>query len=255
MSVINKNSITNRVGGDGGVGIYTESATPKYDLGEQLCFKDGRSFRYAKASAAAIAAGNIVSQDQSTTSLVETDNIIIAAAGRFSLAIGSLALQVTLASVVKDQFAGAMFQITDDAGEGHQYRIKSNSATSFTTTDKVDIDFYDPLIVAVTTTSDIAIVGGLWNGVMAAVAATDTIVSGVAPIAITASYYFWLQTAGIAVVLADGTITLGDKLVVSDGVAGAVQTQDAYTEAAIGSACYAPDDTGHVGVLLYGITA
>lgn len=255
MSIQNKNTITNRIGGDGGTGIYTESATPQYDLGEKLEFKDGRTFRYAKASAATIAAGNIVSQDQSTTSLVETDGVIIAATGRFSLAAGSLAIQATLAGVAKNQFAGGMFQVTDDAGEGHQYRIKSNSATSFTTTDKVDFDFYDPLVVAVTTASDIAIVGGLWNGVMAAVAATDTIVSGVAPIAVTASYYFWAQTAGIALILADGTITIGDLLVVSDGVAGAVQTQDVFTEAAIGSACYEPDDSGHVGVHLYGLTA
>jgi|TARA_R110000824_G_C15039240_1_gene660219 hypothetical protein len=255
MSVQNKNTITNRMGGDGGTGIYTESSTPQYDLGEKLEFKDGRTFRYAKASDAAIAAGNIVSQDQSTTSLVETDDIIIAAAGRFSISAGSLALQITLASIAKDQFAGGMFQVTDDAGEGYQYRIKSNSATAFTTAGKVDIDFYDPIKVAVTTSSDIAIVGGLWNGVMAAVAATDTVVSGVTPIAVTASYYFWAQTAGIALILADGTITIGDKLVVSDGVAGAVQTQDVYTEAAIGSACYAPDTTGHVGVHLYGITA
>ena len=257
MSILTSQAVTNRIGGDGNQGIYAESSTPLHYLGEKLEFKDGRTFRYCKASGAAIAAAHLVAQDQSATSLVESDGAIIAAAGRFSISAGSTAIQITKASVTKDQFAGAFFMITDDAGEGHQYKIKSNSATGLTTSGKVDFDFFDPLVVAVTTASDIAIVGGLYNEVMSCTQNTDEIPVGVAPIAVTADYYFWAQSAGIACVLADASaaIALGDKLTVSDDTAGAAQLQDAYTEAAIGSACFAPDDTGHVGVHLYGITA
>ena len=86
-----------------------------------------------------------MSQDVSATSLAETDNIVIAAANGFDPAAGSTQFQITLASITADQYAGALLQITDDAGEGIQYRIKSNSATDATTSGKVDIYLFDPI--------------------------------------------------------------------------------------------------------------
>ena len=154
-----------------------------------------------------------------------------------------------------DQYSGALLQITDDAGEGHQYRIKSNSATGATTSGKVDIYLYDGIKVALTTASDIAIVGELWSKVVGATAATDYVISGVTTMAMTSGYYGWFQTAGVATILADGTIAIGDNLTLSDGVAGAVQLKDAETEPLVGFAAYAPDDTGHVGVVLQGLVA
>lgn len=254
----NANHVTTKIGGHGAgwkgsQGIYEESSTPKHPIGEKIELADGRVFRYGYTAAAANA-GLLVAQDLSSTALVETDNSIIGAAGRFSISAGSKAIQVTLASISANDYAGGLLQITDDDGEGIQYRIKSNSATDATTSGKVDIDLLDPLKVAVTTSSDIAIVGGLWYNVRGA-SATDYIISGVTPIAFTANYYGWLQTAGIALILADGSIAVGDNLTLSDGVTGAVQLKDAETEPLVGFACYAPDNTGHVGVVLQGLVA
>ena len=259
MSFRNHNFGTNRIGGTGigsqyGQGLYAESSTPTYPIGEKLELSDGRVFRYGK-TAAAIAAGLLVSQDISATAQVETDNIVIAAANGFDPAAGSAQLQITLASITKDQFAGALLQTTDDAGEGYQYRIKSNSATDATTSGKVDIYLFDAIVVTLTTATDIAIVGGLWYDVVGATAATDYIIAGVTPIAFTSGYYGWLQTAGIATILSDTAIAIGDNLTLSDGTAGAVQLKDAETEPLVGFACYAPDDTGHVGVVLQGLVA
>lgn len=259
MSFKNHNFGTNRIGGTGigsqyGQGLYAESSTPTYPIGEKLELSDGRVFRYGK-TAAAIAAGLLVSQDISATAQVETDNIVIAAANGFDPAAGSAQLQITLASITKDQFAGALLQTTDDAGEGYQYRIKSNSATDATTSGKVDIYLFDAIVVTLTTATDIAIVGGLWYDVVGATAATDYIIAGVTPIAFTSGYYGWLQTAGIATILSDTAIAIGDNLTLSDGTAGAVQLKDAETEPLVGFACYAPDDTGHVGVVLQGLVA
>ena len=259
MSFKNHNFGTNRIGGTGigsqyGQGLYAESSTATYPIGEKLELSDGRVFRYGK-TAAAVAAGLLVSQDLSATAQVETDNIVIAAANGFDPAAGSAQLQITLASITKDQFAGALLQTTDDAGEGYQYRIKSNSATDATTSGKVDIYLFDAIVVTLTTATDIAIVGGLWYDVVGATAATDYIIAGVTPIAFTSGYYGWLQTAGIATILADGTIAVADNLTLSDGVAGAVQLKDAETEPLIGYAAYAPDDSGHVGVVIQGLVA
>lgn len=259
LNYLNHNFANNRIGGEGkgsaaGQGIYTESSTPKYAIGEKLELADGRVFRYGY-TAAGINAGLLVSQDLSATCLVESDDIVIAASGDYSPAAGSSKVQITLASISANDYAGALLQITDDAGEGIQYRIKSNSATGATTSGKVDIELYDPLKVALTTSSDIAIVGSLWYNVVGATAGTDYMVAGVTPIAFTANYYGWFQTAGIATILADGTIAIGQNLTLSDGVAGAVHAKDAETEPLVGYAAYAPDNTGHVGVVIQGLVA
>ena len=262
MSYRNHDFITNRIGGDGdgsraGQGIYEESSTPKFAIGEKLEFADGRVFRYGY-TAGAIDAAELVSQDVSATCLVETDNIVIAAANGFSPAAGSTKLQITLASITKDQYAGAYLQIANDGGdgtgEGIQYRIKSNSATDFTTSGKVDIELYDPIKVTLTTASDIAITGGLWYNLMPATHGADYIISGVSPIAFTANYYGWFQTAGIALISSDGGLAIGSNLTVSDSDAGHVQLKDAETEPLVGFATFASDDDAHVGVLLQGLT-
>jgi len=223
-----------------------------------LEFADGRCFRYGY-TAAAINAAELVSQDVSATCLVETDNIVIAAANGFSPAAGSSKLQITLASIDKDQYAGAYLQIANDGadgtGEGIQYRIKSNSATAFTTAGKVDIELYDPIKVTLTTASDIAITGGLWYNLRAALSTADYIISGVSPIAFTANYYGWFQTAGVALISCDGALAIGVNTTLSDSDAGHVQLKDAETEPLVGFTTYASDDDAHVGVVLQGLVA
>jgi hypothetical protein len=115
---------------------------------------------------------------------------------------------------------------------------------------------YDPIEVALDdSATDFAIVGSPWYNVVGATAGTDYIIAGVTPITFQANYYGWFQTAGIALILSDTAIAIGDNLTLSDGVAGAVQLKDAETEPLVGFACYAPDDTGHVGVVLQGLIA
>jgi hypothetical protein len=266
MSYLNHNFITNRVGGDGigskaGQGIYAESSTAKFAIGERLDFADGRVFRYGY-TAAAINAAELVSQDISATSLIENDNLVIAASGDYSPSAGSSKIQITLSGKTANQYAGALLQIANDGGdgigEGIQYRIKSNSATGATTSGKVDIELFDPIKVTLTTASDIAIVGGLWYNLRGALggasdATVDYVISGVSPIAFTANYYGWFQTAGIALISSDGALAVGVNTTLSDTDIGHVQLKDAETEPLVGFTVYASDDNAHVGVVLQGL--
>ena len=268
MSIRNQNFGIGRVGGEGlgsknGQGIYTESSTARYPIGEKLELADGRVFRYGY-TAAAINAAELVSQDISATALVETDDIVIAAANGFDPAAGSTQFQITKASVTENQYAGAMLQIANDGGdgtgEGIQYRIKSNSATGETTSGKVDIYLFDPIKVTLTTASDIAIVGNLWYNVRGALggaadATVDYMICGVTPIAFTANYYGWFQTAGVALIASDGALAVGVNLTLSDTDVGHVQLKDAETEPLVGFSLWASDDNGHVGVILQGLVA
>ena len=244
------NSSTIQAPSDGvSQGIYEESSTQQGNVGALRELADGRRFRYAYF-ASATNRGLLVSQDVSATAVVEIDDKCTAAA------IGATTVTITdastLGSATADQYAGGYLHITDDAGEGYQYRIRGNTAAS---SNAVDFSLYDGLVVALTTASDVAITGNLYNSVHGATAGTDYIISGVTARTMQASYYGWVQTTGVATILADaGTaIAIGDNLTLSDGVADAVQLKDAETEPLVGQALFAPDDGGHVGVRLYGL--
>ena len=272
MSYLSHNFVTNRVGGDGdgsraGQSIYEESSTPKFALGEKLELADGRCFRYGYTSAA-INAAELVSHTTSEVSLVDTDNIVLtkaaslaAGAVGFSPEAGSTQFQITLGSVTENQYAGGLFQVVNDGGdgigEGIQYRIKANSATGFTPSGKVDIELSDPINVTMTAASDIAITGGLWNQLRASLPVYNMMLCGVSPIAFTANYYGWFQTAGVALISSDGAIAIGANLTLSDdgtaASAGHVQLKDAETEPLVGFAMFASDDDAHVAVLLQGL--
>ena len=86
-----------------------------------------------------------------------------------------------------------------------------------------------------------------------AISTADYVISGVTPIAFTANYYGWFQTAGIALISSDGAIAIGANLTLSDSDAGHVQLKDAETEPLIGYATFLSDDNGHVGVVLQGL--
>ena len=230
-------------GGRAAQGIYEESLSCMFPLGTPRRVGE-RLFKYTEFKAA-VAASVLVGPDLSYASVVEIDNSVTAAAiGAVEVVIDNAALS----GVVADQYAGAMLHTTDDAGEAYSYRIASNSAAS---TNAVTFQLFDPLVVAVTAATDVAISGGESRHMIIA-SATDYWVTGVSMRAMTAGYFGWRQVGGVATVLADAStaIAAGSTLTLSDGVSGAVQTQDAYTEMLIGTALFAPDDTGHVGVKL-----
>jgi len=224
----NHNYTINRVGGEGkgsraGQGIYAESSTPKFAIGEKLELGDGRVCRYAYASAA-ILTGRAVSTDSVQLIAADTDGTFTAAsAGATSITVSDS----TLGSATKDLYAGAYFgNITN----GEQYRIKANTVAA---SNVVTFTLYDPIVTAVVSSDDYMLTPGIWNGVITTTVAGGSYdrMVGVAPFAITSGYYFWLQTEGIAFVLNDaGTVALGDMLQVSDSTVGAVQTDDGATD-------------------------
>ena len=198
MSLIdNANYGIHRVGGPGTQGIFSESSTPKHPIGEKVELADGRVFRYA-SFAAATGAGLLVSQDISATAIVESDGKLTAAsAGATEVTYTDSG---TVGSATLNQYAGGYLHITDDAGEGYNYRIKSNTAAS---SNAITFTLYDELEVAVTTDTDVAVTGNLYNQVRAALGTADYIVCGVTPISFTSGYYGWVQTRGVAVILTD----------------------------------------------------
>lgn len=223
-----------------------EDAGQNYILGMRgYIVADERVYRYGEASAVAIAAGVLVSPDLSQVAVVDTDNAVNAAE-----AIGSVNVTMdnaAYASITADIFAGGIFGITDDLGEGHGYPLSGNTAS--VNTDEVDLLLNRAVRVALDTTSDTMIMPNLFAQLVIA-DATDPIVVGVTPLAITADNFFWVQRGGRAVILLETTAPIGNNMTLGDGTPGACQLKDAETEPNIGFCIIAGDDGGHAGVYL-----
>lgn len=231
---------------------FEQHATPKYQLGFKIETNDGTVYRYAQFGAVTNR-GTLVSQDLSETSVVDTDNAVIAPASAVSVAdesqkpgaINSHYAQITLAAVTADQFAGAKFVVTDDTGEGFTYDVLGNTATDNPATGDIRIQFAQGLVVALTTTSDIAITGSPYNDVEIATTGTDEFPVGVACNTSTAALPFgWIQTKGTVGILQDGTIALGDMVGIGT-TAGSVATLAVFTSPYVGFCVDPGDTTGH----------
>lgn len=197
-------------------GLFAQSVTKKEEIGALRITRDGRKFRYCKNGAGALAAGNAVAAVAIAAGIM---NEACASAH----AIGDLQVTETITAGVayaENYFAGGMFQVNDDTGEGHQYLIESSSYCSAAGT-SITLTLADPIRVAlVAATSEFTLAPSPWMAVTTTTTEENLCV-GVAPIAVTAAYYFWAQTGGPGLAVIAGTPAVGEVLTLS-GTAGAL---------------------------------
>jgi hypothetical protein len=189
--------------------IYEDSSTAKARLGTKLIVGD-REFRYARAAAASsLVAGRVsVMAEASTGFCTTTLTLAAASSGQNIVTCTSTSLAAA------NDFAEGFLYVADSNGEGYMGRIKSNAAGST----GFNVTLYDNLPAALTATSK----AGLVPNQYAAVTLTATgKPMGVNPIAVTSSYYFWLQTKGMANVLRADTAAAFAPLKIS-ATAGAL---------------------------------
>ena len=208
--------------------VYRLDATPKAVLGYRISRMDGNIYRYAQFGAATNR-GLLCSQDISETSVPDTDNGMIAPASAQNTSDGTLNsrfIEITMSSVVLNQFAGGYLITTDDTGEGYSYRIKGNTAAGTPTTGNYRLELYDRLQVAIDATTDYTIIGCMYSDIEAATTATDGAMVGVSCATTTAAKPFaFVQTRGVVGVLQDASTVLpaaGDMVVGSLLTAGAI---------------------------------
>lgn len=224
-------------------GLFVDSSVKLHNLGELVQSNDGRAYRYAKAGGTALAAGKL---QQASAQDTGDHNVAIAAA-----AAGATSIVTTgTLTVTANQYADGFVTIADDAGEGYIYRISGHAAA---TAAVVTFNLADEIQVALTTSTTIDLVKNPFDSVIINPTTMSSSPAGVAVIALTAAQYGWLQVAGPASVLADGTITVGTDVVASDNAAGAVEvTADGTPEilSVVGTAMIAATDTEYATIRL-----
>lgn len=193
--------------------LHSSSADQYHNLGELVFSNDGRAYRYCKAGGTALVAGNL---QQSQAEDTDTQNMTAVAAAVGDVSIAS----TTTVTVTANEYAEGFMLVTVTPGVGRQYKIKGHIAY---TAAAPTFNLAEEVKVALTTTSRLDAMANPFNAVIIAPTTYTSSVAGVAVHPIVASEFGWLQVGGVANVLADGALVVGEPVIRSNGVAGAVE--------------------------------
>lgn len=226
--------------------LFESSTTAVTNVGDIARTADGREFRYCRAGASDLVAGNVI---QAPAELTNHHDLAPAAA-----AIGATSITVTLGNtaVTADQYSGGLAVIDATPGLGYSYLIKSHPAADASAT--LALELWDPIVVALTTSSDVTLSPNPYNGVIQAPASTLTgAVVGVATYIISDTEYGWIQTKGPCGVLLAGTVAVGAVAISPSGTAGAAITDPANASVAILGSAMVTGASGEVNQVLLNI--
>lgn len=207
-------------------------------LGTLMILPDGRKFRHAVASTAAALTAGYVQQGAGVpadTRLVT--NLPLAA----TVAVGAISVAMTAGgttAIVTNIYADGYLMVgasTSHPGAGRIYKIISNNSAAAGSTLQwtANLDPADPIETALPAgTTTVGVRTNEYFGLLVVSGDSALVgpVAGVAPVAVSAGFYHWIQRSGQAAVFNAGTIlVVGDPVVCSSGVAGAVAQQGATT--------------------------
>ena len=229
----------------------TPSTTQKNPLGRRLQIGE-RVFRYVKVTTAMTAwsgsdRGNLMSIDKDEADLVAIDSstsefgdgTLDAIAGEGGTA-GDHAVRIYGATISTiDRFAGGYLHVTDGAGEGYTYGVKSHPVITSSTSGLFEL--FDPIQVAVdgatTGTSKGVLQQNLFADVEQSTAGNfaadlSQVVVGAAVVPFgTVNTYGWIQTWGpIGLRAGAASVTQGDVLYLAEDNHGCIQTAVAGEE-------------------------
>ena len=204
--------------------------TKLHPYGTRMVIGGDRVFKYGGiSSAGAVGAGNIV---QSAVGIAGHDMDLVITA---NVDVGgkSITVTTTATDAAKDLYADGYVYINDGAGEGHMYKILSHAAHDYSADADLTLNFHDGDTVAeaITTSSLAGLLQNPYSNMVISTAgahgARTGIVTGVCATEMSASYYGWFQTWGLAAVLCDTTaFVVGNHVRTSDNQAGAVEPLD-----------------------------
>jgi hypothetical protein len=198
--------------------LSAESSTKEYALGTIVQLINGDKYIYCKAGAVALTAGKLV---QSPFITVTNGNISLAVT---ATAVGANVITATLGSAVAlaaNELENGTIYVNDAAGEGQVFEIYSHPAAAVSTACAITI--YDSVATALTTSSKVTLVPNRCAGLIVHPSPPTAEIICVPVRDVTANYYFWGKTEGIASVLIDGTVTVGKVCVASDATDGAAE--------------------------------
>ena len=186
-----------------GADLLSNSSTQLMTIGAYAETPDGRGYRYAKVGATATVPGKVyVAAAWDGTNQAPVGGLAVSA----TAAIGATSVTISTSTTLAVNLLAGGYLCTDvTPGEGYLYRIKGNTATAGAA--GLVITLEDPLVIALTSASNVTVVKHPYDAIIVSPGAASTGQPvGVANQIITALYYGWVQTYGACSVLA-GTAT------------------------------------------------
>lgn len=197
--------------------IFSSSSIAMHALGEKMVTPDGRAFRYAKCGGTALVPGKLY---QAPAELTNHQNVEPNA----TFAIGATSVTVTLGATAAtaNQYSGGYLVVTITPGQGYQYLITSHPAADASAT--LTLTLADPLLVALTASSNVDLVSNPYNAVIINPTTASSCVVGAAVYPVAASEFGWLQVSGVCPLLVDDqTVAVGTNVAASNQAAGAIE--------------------------------
>ena len=207
---------------------WAESSTQLFPLGSMLHYGNN-VYRYGLNGGTAITAGKLVAhqaQDSNHLNMTATSAV---SAGETAISVETGGNDLTL-----NEYADGYLWANDVNGEGQTMRVKSNPAHDHSDDPSVVITTYDPLVTALTTSSQLSLIHNPYSQVVVAPTAEAGAVMGATVIDMTADYYGWFTVSGPQALLTEGTLVLGHNCMRSDTTAGAVEPSSGSTLVNIG---------------------
>lgn len=195
---------------------YTDPATggePRYRLGQQLVLRDGRKFRFARAGASALAAGDVQQAAANTANHVD---LAIQAAGKVNDTTFAVTLGAT--AVVQDEYMdGVVVSVGTAAnGGGMSYAIaEHHAAVTSAGTFTVPLAAGVTIQLATTTSGFASLIHHPYRNTVKIPATLTQVPVGVACSAPAANAWGWLQTRGLASTFQHGTLVIGSLAAVN----------------------------------------
>lgn len=184
-------------------------------LGAKFVDQSGKAYRWALNGATAMVPGKLY---QAPAEITDHQGLTPAAA-----AIGATQVTVALGATAAtaNQYSQGYLVVTVTPGQGYRYRISANPAAALSTSMVVTLE--DPILVALTTSSRVDLVLNEYSGVIVNPSTASSCPVGAAIYPVAASTYGWVQTGGVASLLADGAVVVGTNVCASNATAGAVE--------------------------------
>ena len=212
----------------GTVNPYAESSTQLFPLGAMLVYGNNVN-RYGLNGGSGITAGKLVAHQAQDSNHLNMTATAAVSAGETAISVETGGNDLTL-----NEYADGYLYVNDVNGEGQTMRVKSNPAHDHSDDPSVVITTYDPLVTALTTSSQLSLIHNPYSQVVVAPTAEAGAVVGATLIDMTADYYGWFTVAGPQALLTEGTLVLGHNCMRSDSTAGAVEPSSGSTLVNIG---------------------
>lgn len=177
--------------------FFEVSATQNYEIGSRMVLPDGRAYRYAKAGAAALAAGEM----QSSAAFGGSSATVQADLTPSAAAIGDTVVSFTTVTdaVTLNQFRGGFLAVSDGGaaiGQGEMYKIAGNAAGA---AGAIKFTLERPLTTAWTTSTRVSIMAEPYTSIVQSPVTTAIgMPVGVPTVAVPIGNYCWIQTWGMA---------------------------------------------------------